>query len=129
MSLPVLLPPEPPPPPTLPPLVAWVAVAGLAVALLGTLPSTLERRRLDGVHASLKRAIVRQEAELERWERMRREAGQPSYLRERALRDLLAAGRPPAPAAARPAVAARAAAPAAAGPARALPAPAARPAR
>lgn len=109
MTLPVLLPPEPPPPPTLPPLVAWLAVAGLAVVMLGTLPSTLERRRLDGVHARLKQSIVRQEAELERWERMRREAGQPSYLRERALRDLLAAGRPPAApavAAARPAAAA-----------------------
>ncbi|MFM8387272.1 MAG: hypothetical protein ACKOCB_10730 [Planctomycetia bacterium] len=95
MSLPVLLPPEPAPPPTLPPLVAWLGVAGLAVVLMGTIPATLERRRLDKVHASLKQSIVRQEAELERWERMRREAGQVSYLRERALRDLLAAGRPP----------------------------------
>lgn len=113
MTLPVLLPPEPPPPPTLPPLVAWLAVSGLLVLALGTIPATLERRRLDRAHAGLKQAIVRQEAELERWERMRREAGQPSYLRERALRDLLAAGRPPpappARAAGRPGTAAPAA--------------------
>jgi hypothetical protein len=107
MTLPVLLPPDPAPARGLPPLVAWIATLGLAVLGLIAVPATLERRRLDEVHARLAQAIVRQEAELERWERMRHEARQPSYLRERALRVLLGAGRQEAAREARAAPAAR----------------------
>jgi hypothetical protein len=93
VTLPVLLPPEPPRVQGLPPLTAWIATLGLVVLGLLTVPATLERRRFDRVHAELTAAIARQEAELERWQRMRHEAGQPSYLRERWRRALLGAGR------------------------------------
>jgi hypothetical protein len=89
MSVPILLPPEPAPQRRLPPLVAWLGLLGLVVLGLGTVPATLERQRLDQTHARLAQAIARQEAELERWDRMRLDAGRPSFLRERTLRELL----------------------------------------
>lgn len=94
MSTPILLPPEEPPRRGLPLVVAWLAALGVAVLGMVTVPATLERRRLDRVHAQLSGEIRRREAELERWERMEREAAQHSYLRERELRRLL---HPPSP--------------------------------
>lgn len=87
---PVLLPPEDAPRGRISPWVPWIAVLGVAVTGLVAVPASLERRRLDAVHAGLRQQIRAQEGELERLEAMEREAGVPSYLRERALRRLLA---------------------------------------
>lgn len=87
---PVLLPPSEPPRGRVSGWVPWVATLGVAVTGLVTVPASLERRRLDGVHAGLRQEIRAQEARLEQLEAMGREASQPSYLRERALRRLLA---------------------------------------
>ena len=86
---PVLLPPEEPPQGTLSPWVPWIAVLGVAALGLVTVPATLERRRLDAVHARLASDIRREEAALERLERLEREAGHAPYVRERELRKLL----------------------------------------
>jgi hypothetical protein len=86
---PVLLPPEEAPRGALSPWVPWLAVLGVAVLGLVTVPATLERRRLDLVHARLVTDIRREEAALERLERLEREAGHAPYVRERELRRLL----------------------------------------
>jgi hypothetical protein len=86
---PVLLPPEEPPRGTLSPWVPWLAVLGVAALGLVTVPATLERRRLDLVHARLVREIRVEEGALERLERLEREAGHAPYVRERELRRLL----------------------------------------
>ena len=86
---PVLLPPEDAPRGRLSPAVPWIAVLGVAVLGLVTVPATLERRRLDVVHVRLSEEIRKQEAELERMERLEREARNPSYLRQRELHRLL----------------------------------------
>lgn len=86
---PVLLPPEAAPRGRVSPWVPWISVLGVAVLGLVTLPATLERRRLDAVHASLREEIRRDEARLDRLERLEREASRSPYLRERALRALL----------------------------------------
>lgn len=89
---PVLLPPEEAPRGGLSPWVPWVAVLGVAVLGLVTVPATLERRRLDKVHARLREEIRVQEAALERLERLEREAVRTPYVRERELRRLLRPG-------------------------------------
>jgi hypothetical protein len=66
-----------------------VAVLGVAALGLVTVPATLERRRLDAVHARLQRDIRAEEAALERLERLEREAEHAPYVRERELRRLL----------------------------------------
>ena len=86
---PVLLPPAEAPRAALSPWVPWIAVLGVAVLGLVTVPATLERRRLDAVHASLSAEIRRQEAALERLERLEREAARTPYVRDRELRRLL----------------------------------------
>jgi hypothetical protein len=72
-----------------------VAVLGVAALGLVTVPATLERRRLDLVHARLVHAIRQEEAALERLERLEREAGHAPYVRERELRKLLHPTREP----------------------------------
>lgn len=94
MSLPVLLPPEDEAPRGLPPVMALVAAIGVAVLGLVTVPATLERRRLDRVHAQLGAEIRDQEEALERLERVELLASQSSFLREAARRRLLS---PPPP--------------------------------
>jgi hypothetical protein len=69
--------------------VPWLAALGAAVLGLVTVPATLERRRLDAVHARLTREIRAQEAVLDRLEKLEREAARTPYVRERELRRLL----------------------------------------
>lgn|GEM_PF-5637171 len=90
MSTPVLLPPQEVPARGLPLVVAVLAAIGVAVLGLVTIPATLERRRLDKVHAQLSTEIRRREDTLERLEKVEREAQHSSFLRERELRRLLA---------------------------------------
>ena len=54
---PVLLPPEEAPRGTVSTWVPWIAALGLAVLGLVTVPATLERRRLDAVHARLTQEV------------------------------------------------------------------------
>jgi hypothetical protein len=86
---PVLLPPEEAPRGTLSRWVPWLAALGVAVLGLVTVPATLERRRLDAVHAKLAGEIRAQEAVLDRLEKLEREAARTPYVRERELRKLL----------------------------------------
>lgn len=86
---PVLLPPAEAPRGRVSAWVPWISVLGVAVLGLVTLPATLERRRLDAVHAALREEIRRDEARLERLEHLERDAARSPYLRERALRALL----------------------------------------
>jgi hypothetical protein len=91
-DLPVLLPPAEPRERRLPLAVAWVAALGVAVLGLVTIPSTLERRRLDRAHAALVLELREREVALERLEKVERLAAGDSFLRRRALARLLSPG-------------------------------------
>jgi hypothetical protein len=69
--------------------VPWIAALGLAVLGLVTVPATLERRRLDAVHARLTQEVRAQEAALDRLEKLEREAARTPYVREREMRRLM----------------------------------------
>ena len=94
MREPVLLPPGEGAPRPLPRWVVGVALVGLFVLGVSTVPAVMRRARLARDHAQLRCETVAQERELRRLERELRAALRDSYARERALRALL---HPPLP--------------------------------
>ncbi len=85
----VLLPPGEDQPRPLPSWVAWVALAGLLVLGVSTIPAALRRMRLAANHARLCCENRGQEARLRELDQEVRAARLDTFARERALRALL----------------------------------------